>query len=685
MTAATSFNVAGVSGAIQSLDTTGGVVYDSYLADIAIVKAAAAQTTALTDVQATNLKNALDDLKDMFANGKMDPATGRVTYFTQDIANSLSSLFISLQFAGIDPTGATIQYPSVGGVPQVTNALNAWRTAVLNNPVSLNNLLNFAATVKNRSTQALVELDYVGTGNDVMATQMTSLQGALNTTQSVLSTLGELQSIHNQVDVVSKASFTSVTGFDMTGASQSSDDAFIAAYNKAASSFFGVPITPTSAFSAPGTGYELATIPTGDTVVPSINSLQPWIDQFGAEILNGPNSIRGDFLSEFGEEPNFNAGDLWHFNPSGTLNVINPSTGATSTVAVDMKFDGAGQNYFGLPNVPGGASSIRFFPVVNYDDSNPFIAKYLNTSSSPVPGTLGKAVIRLPGRTEEYKIYYVIPNTQNNFSQVGTDPAAEQAFYNLRVEMTTLSAMYNLNSQKFSLSPSFSGYYNGAVNNLIYAPYDPELDGANTQAIPIRPWQELMILHGYSPTQEIDIPPNFGSNSVWLKFDPSKQNPDPNFTVDTTHDPAIALNIRNTLVKAMADLNTSIATLQAQGASADSSLLTSLIQVRSDLTSTLQVNGNLITANTSLQDCVAPVQAWLIDRYNLRNTPDGAKAGLYQQNITNAVTAGQSVNTSQQDKVRNFLYIFQEYYKSASAVLQQLTQIIQRMGQGISR
>ncbi|MCB1112151.1 MAG: hypothetical protein KDK72_05785, partial [Chlamydiia bacterium] len=53
---------------------------------------------------------------------------------------------------------------------------------------------------------------------------------------------------------------------------------------------------------------------------------------------------------------------------------------------------------------------------------------------------------------------------------------------------------------------------------------------------------------------------------------------------------------------------------------------------------------------------------------------DASKAGSYQQNITFAITAAQSLNDTQKEKVRRYMFVFEEYYKSASAILSKLTQ-----------
>ncbi|MEI8124580.1 MAG: hypothetical protein WCG42_02355 [Parachlamydiaceae bacterium] len=88
--------------------------------------------------------------------------------------------------------------------------------------------------------------------------------------------------------------------------------------------------------------------------------------------------------------------------------------------------------------------------------------------------------------------------------------------------------------------------------------------------------------------------------------------------------------------------------------------------------------------NTGAATTTAGATKWLTDNYSAAATSAVISAGLYQQNITNAITAGQSLNTTQAESVRNYLYIYEEYYKSASAVLQQMTQIIQKMADGIN-
>lgn len=84
---------------------------------------------------------------------------------------------------------------------------------------------------------------------------------------------------------------------------------------------------------------------------------------------------------------------------------------------------------------------------------------------------------------------------------------------------------------------------------------------------------------------------------------------------------------------------------------------------------------------TNIQSSVA----WLTDNYNtLTTAASGSQGGQTQQLITNAITAAESLNTTQTESVRNYLYLFEEYYKSATSILQQMTQLIQKMADNIA-
>lgn len=120
---------------------------------------------------------------------------------------------------------------------------------------------------------------------------------------------------------------------------------------------------------------------------------------------------------------------------------------------------------------------------------------------------------------------------------------------------------------------------------------------------------------------------------------------------------------------------------------ADLSATTPLISGREDSNSLLAKLRMVLQDinDTGAATTEAGAQDWVIDNYNATASVGVISAGGMQQHITNAITAGQSLNTTQTESVRNFLYLFEEYYKSASAVLQAITQIIQKMADAIAR
>lgn len=114
-------------------------------------------------------------------------------------------------------------------------------------------------------------------------------------------------------------------------------------------------------------------------------------------------------------------------------------------------------------------------------------------------------------------------------------------------------------------------------------------------------------------------------------------------------------------------------------------LLGKLQGVVKDLDTYFAVSGVPVSATTPTADAFKAFKTWMLDNLDQHNNANAGKAGLIQQNITFAITAGESTNDSQKEEVRRYLFVFEEYYKSASAVLQALTQLITKMAQNIAR
>lgn len=84
------------------------------------------------------------------------------------------------------------------------------------------------------------------------------------------------------------------------------------------------------------------------------------------------------------------------------------------------------------------------------------------------------------------------------------------------------------------------------------------------------------------------------------------------------------------------------------------------------------------------QDNFASMRAWILDGYTAHNSSDVTKQGAFQQEITNAIVAGESLNSSQNASVRRYMFIFEQYYQSASSIISQLNQIMSNIARKVS-
>jgi hypothetical protein len=78
--------------------------------------------------------------------------------------------------------------------------------------------------------------------------------------------------------------------------------------------------------------------------------------------------------------------------------------------------------------------------------------------------------------------------------------------------------------------------------------------------------------------------------------------------------------------------------------------------------------------------------AWLMDNPDSKGAISGINgdtAGDIQDALNKGTVAGQALNDTQKENVRNFLFVFEEFYKSASAILQRISQIIEKMATNI--
>lgn len=81
---------------------------------------------------------------------------------------------------------------------------------------------------------------------------------------------------------------------------------------------------------------------------------------------------------------------------------------------------------------------------------------------------------------------------------------------------------------------------------------------------------------------------------------------------------------------------------------------------------------------------IGAIDNWILDNYTNEGTGAVTKAGVFQNEITDAITSAENLNNTQQQQVQQYLFEFEQFYESASAILYDLTQAIEKMAQHIS-
>jgi hypothetical protein len=119
-------------------------------------------------------------------------------------------------------------------------------------------------------------------------------------------------------------------------------------------------------------------------------------------------------------------------------------------------------------------------------------------------------------------------------------------------------------------------------------------------------------------------------------------------------------------------------------------LLEKLRTVLADINKAFSAVG--VSANGIVSTDAAHVKSaltrWILDSTGAASTAlniPGIEPGQIQRNLTAAISAGQSLNDTQKEEVRRYLFVFEEYYKSAASILSKITQILERMAQAIAR
>lgn len=287
-------------------DYTSGAVANEYSANVQTIYNLYNQTSpyTVTSGDVTNIQNAVTNLITLANTGNAG------NYMTQQMASSVNLLLVSFQAVGAtDPTAIN------------ATQLQQWKDLSLTSS-SIQNTMSAAlgAVAANTSLQSMIELDYVTTGNNMINGQLTSLDNALNTTSSVLSSLTNIQNIMNDVTVNSVAPFSAgeAIGYVPPGSPAGTAAlSYQSAYAILASAHFNQPVgihvnSVLMTYGANGlpTGLTTAGLSVFNSLLALRNSLIAFLPGLSAAVgsaVTDPNSLYGtvkklitDFSQTFG-------------------------------------------------------------------------------------------------------------------------------------------------------------------------------------------------------------------------------------------------------------------------------------------------------------------------------------------------------------------------------------------------
>lgn len=541
------------------------------------------ETTLNADV-GTLLNLALNGLNGSFLSNAWDQ---NVSVLINSLVGAGATSFTNFSIAGIPNTT-----PPAFTLTNMPDAIwQAWRSLALSSNI-IQSIFTVDIRPSNRSIQAMVELEYVRAGNQMLSDNLTSLQNALKTTQNVLDTLTGLQNLHNQIVVSGRsqsfsAFLASRSGYstDYIGNinSKTNSAKVQAFYSAAATIYFGQPITPQ--LSVP------------NTYAPANTAL--------GELANG-------FLG-----------------PTPFLTLVAAST-----------FWKGNMTYIGH-GVPDNLDVLKTTPGYYFG---------VKLSGNPPQSTLGdlSASARAAlGLQTAANLPFGVKNT--SLPNLSIYIPSNAAFWHPPGGPLGLFFAQNVTFQ----NPTLVNFLNSSTD-LKTAGYTTQLvNGVNNIKPPTGDlYRQFLASMGFTRSQ--------GLQSVLTKI----------------------LLQKNQIIGEIASLSG-----QSPASITDpNSLYGQLKTILNDMNATLVVpGGGAITAATSYDDAFQGVSNWLLDNYNTTAGQAGAsKPGGIQQNITFAVTAAQSLNDRQKQNVSNFLFVFEEFQKSAAAILQQLTQIIEEIAKHIS-
>lgn len=365
------------------------------------------------------------------------------------------------------------------------------------------------------------------------------------------------------------------------------------------------------------------------------------------DIMNGAVQARSNFINN-GVEATINT---WITNINDTLNQLNllmPIKLEASTASNNLKTD--------ISSVSSSIATIASnITSINTNIESLTTSKYFTSSLTKTTYTTRYSDLQ----TKISALQTAITNYNTNPNSKDCVTALKEAItaYQLAYE-TFFNGTLSDHSDRFlalvehikQIAPIDSGISQTAANNIISTVYGINLT-----------WLQYPITTiNTTAINMLQSLPGIQSLLTTLSND----------TTVTTKDSA------GTVVGAFADLSgkTQLFDIELQR------IKDNLNFIISDLQKTTGTTGLTNSLTTVLNDFtkIKSVAAWVKDF-------DTVQQGNYQTNLNNAVVASQALNDAKREELQQVMFIFEEFYKSAMALLSRLTQLIEKMATAINR
>lgn len=664
-----------------------------------------------------------------------NPSGPQVTrYVTNEMAKNIDLLSRTLRAVGIVSDSAYL-----GGLSsaQKITLVQTWQDL---SSQGLSEIMESAlvAAKHNASFQAMIELQYVQAGNEVLQKQLDDLDRALSATKAVTDLLSQLQVVHNYITAGTRNA-NPINQFTDPGAAVAANQQFLfELLGPAERTYLG--ITDASQITAA-------------TYKSSFNS---------KDISFNGRGVLGNLLYRL-LSPSFAANnngitdqqivDAFALSPSAAFiidrdtnnkitrlrNTGTAITLATADALLNLLTDD--QKYAITEDLNGGQGTP---PLTAQQIMNSFNSGNFDVSASTIPDAsqlgvkgilLQNALFQEDGPDKLTKTKAAVAALYN--AGVAVNPAVRLYSERVRlVDSLTVQqlSMWNIDVSDYSIGPSNSQISvpivdlstragTGSANWLTWVYGDGglvsifnlagTLTNLNTtdnlgNPIPNRTTLPSGILANLTSQQRVHLgltnpadpglDANAQPNSSTKTYDQVSQqlfgtaiDPEVDFKNQSPQDVLMrTYSIRDQLAAQLAILD-QISPPPASGrdlTSIGGKIATVLDDLYRYIGDTLTANSAPITQTNALDG----LRAWIMDNQDKHATDSNPvnqalakNAGDIQRNIQDAMTAATNLNDKQKNDFSRYMFIFQEFYQSAAAMLTALTQMIQKIAQNAGR